>query len=78
MGNIKIFLVLKIPDSPSLTRTPSGSLSCFTIQLHTATLCGESFCRTLEMPFRKGESLVSSSVVMGDHTSQVSRSAIRG
>lgn len=33
MGNIKIFLVLKIPDSPSLTRTPSGSLSCFTIQL---------------------------------------------
>ena len=33
MENIKIFLVLKIPDSLSLTRMPSGSLSCFTIQL---------------------------------------------
>lgn len=73
MENIKIFLVLKIPD-----QNAQWLSELFHHPTHIAPYCGESFCRTLEMPFRKGESLVDSSVVMGDHTSQVSRSAIRG
>lgn len=65
-GNIKVLLVLRIPDSLALSRSFSGSLYCFIIQPtgHPPVDSHYVNCLTTEMPLWNGKDLANSSMVM--------------
>lgn len=65
MGNIKISLVLQIPDSQSGWNA-SGPPACSTIQLTQHPWVDSHYAKhsTTEMHFWKGENLVNSSMVI--------------